>query len=255
MNYRRRLATLLLAGATACAWAQDGPRGNDGPPVPLGEPVAAEWIQDPDFGVRASRFGLDRRVEMYQWQRDGAGGYQQVWKPALVDSTDFDPGHENPPAVPLESRIWWASEVTLDGKPVELSVIKALGRWQDFRPSFTRLPVNLAATFQPEGDGLGSALNPLDPRTGDLRIHWRALQLPPLTDQVELQGGKWQLVVAGEAEDPVTAPAAPKPEITVQDERLPKRGEVRLVGKIVLGVLFALGVFLVRRIRRKRGRL
>lgn len=252
MNLRRWLATLLLAGVAVCAWAADTPSADAPQPAPAGEPVVATVIEDPDFGVRTSQFGLDRRVEMYQWQRDREGGYQQVWKPALVDSSTFPEGYRNPSALPLEGRIWWASGVRLDGKPVDLSVIKALGRWQDFRPGFTRLPANLAASFQPEGDGLGSALNPLDPRIGDLRIHWRALHLPPLAGKVELRDGKWQLV-AGQAGDPITA-AEPGRDAAAAAEQLPKRGEVRLVGKVILGVLVALGLLLLRRIRRRRPR-
>ena len=78
-----------------------------------------------------------------------------------------------------------ASIVSIDGKPVAPEVIGRLGQWRGFRPNFSALPGNLAATFQPEGDGLGSAENPLDPQVGDLRIDWRELTLPPLADKVE----------------------------------------------------------------------
>lgn len=251
MSLRRLMVVLVLAGAAASASADEVPRSDPQPAAPMGEPVSAAPIEDTDFGVRTSQFGLERRVEMYQWQRDGRGGYQQVWKPALVDSTAFDDGHENPRSFPLENRIWWARDVSIDGKPVELSVIKALGQWQEFRPGFTRLPANLAATFQPEGDGLGSALNPLDPNNGDIRIHWRALHLPPLAGKVQLRGGKWHLVAAAPSKDPVSAtPVATDPAPAA--ETLPKRGEVRLIGKLILGALLALGVLLVGRYRRRR---
>ena len=64
---------------------------------------------------------------------------------------------------------------------------------QDFRPGFSALPGNLAVTFQPEGDGLGSAENPLDPQVGDLRIRWRELVLPPLQDRIVMRDGRWRL--------------------------------------------------------------
>jgi MYXO-CTERM domain-containing protein len=51
----------------------------------------------------------------------------------------------------------------------------------------------MAVTFQPEGDGLGSADNPLAPEIGDLRIRWRELVLPSLQGQVRLVAGRWQL--------------------------------------------------------------
>jgi hypothetical protein len=72
-------------------------------------------------------------------------------------------------------------------------VVAALGKWQSFRPNFSALPGNMSATFQPEGDGLGSAENPLAPRVGDLRVTWRALVLPPLADRLVLRDGKWTL--------------------------------------------------------------
>ena len=253
MRCRRLVATLLIAGATAFAWAADAPRVNVPAAAPQGEPVVDGVLEDSEFGVRTRYFGLDRKVEMYQWQSDGRGGHQQVWKPALVDSSTFPPEHANPPTFPLESRIWWARQVTLDGKPVDLQVLKTLGSWQDFRPGFTRLPANLAATFQPEGDGLGSSLNPLDPRTGDLRIRWRALHLPALAGKVELRDGKWHLKA------PVrNAIAAPTPatvtEAPVEESPLQVRGEVRLLGKIALGGLLGIALLLVwvRRVRRKR---
>ena len=244
MSCWRWLAALLLATATAgAAGAVDATRAVGAPASPQGEPVAAEPIEDPEFGVRTTRFGLDRQVEMYQWQRDSRGGYQQVWKPALVDSSDFAAGYANPTEIPLASRIWWASAVTLDGKPVALPVLKALGRWQDFRPAFTRLPANLAATFQPEGDGLGSALNPLDPRIGDLRIHWRALHLPPMAGKVELRDGQWQLPApVPAASAPVQAELAPAAPVDPQ----PVADHVRAPGKILLAAALLLGLLFVR---------
>jgi uncharacterized membrane protein YecN with MAPEG domain len=82
-------------------------------------------------------------------------------------------------------------------------VIEQFGQWRQFRPNFSALPGNLAATFQPEGDGLGSAENPLDPQVGDLRIGWRELTLPALQGRVALERGTW-FPIAG---DPVDARA------------------------------------------------
>ncbi|MEO6171199.1 MAG: hypothetical protein ABIO84_09735 [Lysobacter sp.] len=235
-----------MAGA---AGAADAPRGVAAVVSPQGEPVAAKPIEDSEFGVRTSRFGLDRQVEMYQWQRDDRGGYRQVWKPALVDSSDYAADYANPTEIPLASRIWWASSVTLDGKPVALPVLKALGRWQEFRPAFTRLPANLAATFQPEGDGLGSAINPLDPRIGDLRIHWRALHLPPLIGKVELRDGTWQLPAPTRA---ASAPAQAQAQGQAQRappaaaDLQPPAHRPRAGGKILLFLAVSLGVLLVR---------
>jgi len=201
---------------------------------PQGEPDTRQVVRDPEFGVRARHFGLERRVEMLQWvPRDG--GYAKQWRAGQVDSTSFPPRYANPGALPLPSRRWIA-RVTIDGKPVSKAAIEALGQWQPFRPGFSALPGNLAATFQPEGDGLGSAENPLDPQVGDLRIHWRELQLPPLQDRLVLRDGEW-----------VVAPGA-------QQSREPAdggRGD-RYVAWLAGAGALALVLALVARVRRRK---
>ena len=111
---------------------------------------------------------LARRVEMYQWVPQG-DGYSQGWsaEPVEVD----DSAHANPP-FPLESDRWLPKAITIDGHALAPDAVEALAQWREFRPGFSALPGNLSATFQPEGNGLGSAENPLDPQVGDLRIHW-----------------------------------------------------------------------------------
>ncbi|MGV8942056.1 MAG: TMEM43 family protein [Lysobacter sp.] len=217
--------------------------------VPQGAPVRIGLVEDRDFGVRTTQFGLDRRVEMLQWQRDGEDRYEQVWKPALVDTSGFAPGRDNPPSFPLESRRWWAPEVTLDGKPLDLAVLKALGQWHEFRPGFTRLPANLAATFQPEGDGLGSSINPLDPQIGDLRIQWRELHLPPLAGHVELRDGQWQLSARTEK---AVLNARPLPPAAANAHAFEghRRGPWALGGALAVAVV--IGVLLLGRRRRRR---
>lgn len=163
---------------------------------PRGEPVTGSVLKDTEFGVGTRGVGLHRRVEMYQWRR-AEGGYRKDWSERPVDSSGFDAAHRNPGAFPMQSRYWVAADVSLDGKPVHEDVLKQLGAWHDFRPGFTALPGNLSATFQPEGDGLSSTENPLDPQVGDLRITWREMRLPQLQGRVALEQGRW---VPGKAE-------------------------------------------------------
>jgi uncharacterized membrane protein YecN with MAPEG domain len=183
----RGMLALLMLLAAGIVHAQEG------------EAVSDEVVRDREFGVSARHFGLERRVEMYQW-RAKDGGFERVWSEAPIDSTGYAPGHENP-AFPLRGRRWLAERVTLDDKPVDRSVIEQFGQWKVFRPNFSALPGNLTATFQPEGDGLGSAENPLDPQVGDLRIGWRELTLPGLQGHVSLERGTW-FPIAGDPIDP-----------------------------------------------------
>jgi len=193
-------AVLLITSATAFAQTE-----------PEGLPDPGPELVDREFGVTTRQFGLDRRVEMYQWRATG-NDYERVWNSARIDSSSFAPGHENPPNLPLENRRWWTERATLDGKPLDADVLRALGEWRVFRPSFSRLPANLAATFQPEGDGLGSAENPLDPQIGDLRVSWRELLLPPLAGKLELRDGVWHVSALAAAQASVLAYAAAEPD-------------------------------------------
>lgn len=152
-------------------------------------------LKDQEFGVFTRQVGLQRRVEMYQWLRKG-DGYAQDWHDAPVDSSGFAPQYANPGAFPLQTRYWIGQGITLDGKPLDENVLKVLGRWRQFRPGFTALPGNLSATFQPDGDGLSSSENPLNPQIGDLRVTWWEMALPPLTGQLTLHDGVWVLARA-----------------------------------------------------------
>lgn len=201
------IALFALAGLAFAAQARAQP-GEDA--EPLGEPVAGKRVVDRDFGVETRQFGLDRRVEMYQWRFTGKG-YERVWNAAPIDSAGFAPGHVNPARMPLENKRWWAQDATLDGKPIQVDVLRTIGEWRVFRPNFSRLPANLAATFQPEGDGLGSAENPLDPQIGDLRVSWRELRLPALEGKLELRDGRWRLLPEAAAAALAAAPARTAP--------------------------------------------
>lgn len=180
MRWWSGLLALLLAGA--CLAQTD----------PQGLPRADKPVADAEFGVGSRQLGLERQVEMFQW-RASATGYDKVWSRHPIDSSDFATGHDNPAGFPLTGRRWIAARILLDEKPLDAGVLEALGRWRDVRPDFSALPGNLSATFQPEGDGLGSAVNPLDPQVGDLRITWRELVLPPLKGAITMDNGAWML--------------------------------------------------------------
>ena len=231
-----RVAALLLCLSFAGgACAQDDM---------LGAPQPDRSVRDREFGVVARHYGLERRVEMLQWQRTPEGRYAVTWSEFPIDSGSFAAGYRNPPAFPLQSRRWMASKITIDGKPLDPEVVRQLGQWRLFRPSFSALPANLAATFQPEGDGLGSADNPLEPHVGDLRIHWRELVLPPLDDRLALRDGRWKLVQQADAPNPAKPSANDQPVVTPTD-RDHRPGWIAIA---VLALIVALGV----RYRRNR---
>lgn len=237
---------LLLAGGLPAGVLH----AQDAAAVPRSEPL----LRDVEFGVVARAPGLERRVEMLQWTR-APQGYVHVWSDEPIDASAFAPGHANPVAWPLPGRRWLARSVTLDDRPVDPQVVATLGEWRDFRPGFDALPGNMAATFQPEGDGLGSADNPLDPQVGDLRIRWRQLVLPPLQGRVVLRDGRWQLAPA----DPVVPGDAAAQPVPVQDAApaqasQPTPARARWPRWLAaLGMLVAAGAVLARIRRNRRG--
>lgn len=192
---------LLALWPAAAAWAQSAPEG---------DPRPSNTLEDPVFHEQSTQFGLERRVEMYQWRRDDDGSYAHVWNAAPIESTDFDELHRNPTRLPVRNREWWVRSATLDGRPLPIDVIRLLGQWVTLHPNFSRLPADLAKEFQPEGDGLASSDNPLAPETGDVRITWHEFVLPPLAGKVELRGGQWQLSPRAAA-----APAAARPAVDI----------------------------------------
>lgn len=179
-------------------------------PVPEDDPAPSNALEDPDFHVGSKQFGLERRVEMFQWRRDDEGRYATVWNAAPIESDDFDAQHRNPSKLPIRNREWWVESVSLDGRSLPINVVRLLGQWQTLRPNFSRLPADLGASFQPEGDGLASSYNPLAPAIGDVRITWHEFVLPPLAGKVELRGGTWQLSPKAAA-----APAVARPAIDI----------------------------------------
>lgn len=232
---RAALACLLLALA-GIATAQDVPA--------LAAPTPGSALHDKDFGVRTRQFGLQRSVRMLQWNQQG-NTFAKVWSDAPIASAGYPPANRNPGEFPLKTRYWIADHASLDGKPIDDDVLKALGQWRDFRPNFSALPGNLAATFQPEGDGLGSADNPLDPQIGDLRVTWRELMLPPLAGKVALAQGAWVM----KPDTEISAAAVPKSAADVASESAKAMSHLLPFGLGILVVILAL--FAARRHRER----
>lgn len=215
-----------------------------------GEPTPGEPVRDPEFRVSTRGFGLERQVQMYQWTASD-GGFRATWKDAPIDSSSFPDEYRNPQYWPLDSQRWWARDATLAGRPLDPEVLRRLGRWQRFRPDFSRLPANLAASFQPEGDGLGSSDNPTAPAIGDLRIRWRELVLPDLSGRVELRDGRWRLTPRAAAASVAAAPPTdPAVDIAPAEVEFQQRWWPWLVGGTV--AVLAVIVGLRRMLKRRR---
>jgi hypothetical protein len=243
---------LLALACAGMSVAHDAPAQA---PARADVPVAAAPLRDAEFGVDTRQFGLKRRVEMYQWQRTGNDGFRKVWSDRPIASADHPEGRRNPGAFALQTRYWIARDVRLRGRPLDEDVLKALGEWRPFRPAFSALPGNLSATFQPEGDGLVSAENPLDPQVGDLRVTWHEMRLPPLTGYVALRDGAWRLredALAQRASGRNDAGDAGTGPVDASWVDRVGRGTL-LIGAGILVVLFTAWVLRRRKADRRRG--
>lgn len=244
---RALLASLWIALAVAGTAVPTRAQAVDPGATPA--PRSAATLRDREFGVATRQFGLQRRVEMYQWRMGDDGRYRQVWWDRAIDSSGHDARHRNPGEFPLPTRYWIAQDVTLDGAPLDEDVLRRLGSWRGFRPGFTALPGNLSATFQPEGDGLSSAENPLDPQVGDLRVTWREMVLPPLDGRVALHGGRWSLV-----EGAGSAPAAAAGDAVAHAAQRPRSVLAQMLVYVPLAALMLLVVGFALRVRGQRRR-
>ena len=101
-----------------------------------------------------------------------------------------------------------------------------------------------AAAWAQEGEGLGSAENPLDPQIGDLRVSWRELILPPLAGKVVLRADVWQLAddsSGGVLPEPAAAALEPA------SDHLPRAWPF-----LALGLVLIVAIVVAMRRRRQR---
>lgn len=149
-------------------------------------------LKDPEFRVESRKLGFRRDVEMLQWARE-EGEYVKRWRDARMPDEGFDAAHRNPPMPLLRSAVWLSKDATIDGKPVDPSVLMSLGQWIRMRPSFSKVPYRWSRRFEPDGDGMSNSDNPLEPAIGDVRITWSEMFVPTLERQVVYANGLWQL--------------------------------------------------------------
>jgi hypothetical protein len=152
-----------------------------------GNAVTDEIVTDPEFGVAVNAIKLQRKAEMYQWKENkkrktkkklGGGkktvttySYNKSWSTNLIHSSNFKKpgGHQNPDAMPYQSKEIVASEVFLGEFKLPRSLVGKINK-------SSTLPVEDLADIEdfPDADFHGSGIyfgdNPSAPQIGDLRI-------------------------------------------------------------------------------------
>ncbi|MCE5231706.1 MAG: TMEM43 family protein [Mizugakiibacter sp.] len=195
----------VLTGADA----QPGPGVEGGLVLVAGTPQVISLATDLQFAVAASAPALVRKVEMFQWREIAFGGgapsYELDWVDRAVDSSRFRQprGHENPGAFPFEGARFYAPSVRLAGYTLSLPLLQAIPGYEAYAPDLSRLPPNLAASFQAVEGALTTSADPASPRLGDLRVSWAVVPLQPITVVARVRNGT--LVPAAGADGVATA--------------------------------------------------
>lgn len=159
-----------------------------------GTPEVVEPPRDPDFGVRVDTPLLVRKVQMFQWREVRVGGtvnYEMDWVDHAVDASRFErpQGHANPGPFPFDGARFVAPNVRLAHYHLDPAIVHALpGVGAPIRADLSRLPANLAASFQVVDGRLLTSTDPRSPQLGDLRVSWEAVPLQLVTVIARVDG-------------------------------------------------------------------
>jgi hypothetical protein len=172
------LGGFVLTGSAATP----GPDADGKLVLAVGSPEVKSPARDEQFGVAVDAPALLRKVEMFQWNETNVGGqrgYELDWFAHPIDSSAFhDPaGHSNPGAFPISAARFDSPGVVVAGFELDPALVHMIHGPEPIEPDFSRLPANMAATFQVRGGTLVTSANPAHPQVGDLRVSW--LQIAP----------------------------------------------------------------------------
>lgn len=176
------LGGFVLTGSAATP----GPAANGKLVLAAGTPEVKTPARDAQFGVAVDAPALVRKVEMFQWNEIRYGGqrsYEQNWFDHPIDSTAFNnpAGHANPGAFPINAARFDSPDVVVAGFKLAPALTDMIEGIEPFEPDLSKLPPNMAATFQPRDGTLLTSANPARPQIGDLRISWLRIAPKDLT--------------------------------------------------------------------------
>lgn len=177
-----------------------------------GRAESGETLTDPTFGVSAEVLRLEREVEMYQWDEDeetdkekkvGGGtrttttySYEKTWSERAIDSSGFHQpgGHENPGALPWQSRQVTADTVTVGDYRLSPGLVAKIDEWEALPlASLEALPDDLAdrARLHDGGLYLGEG-DPGSPEIGDVRVRFRVVRPTDVSVVAQQTGSTFQ---------------------------------------------------------------
>ena len=141
--------------------------------------VEDKTITDNVFQVSLHSAALDRVVEIYQWEEeeetDDDGGatysYNKVWHEGLIDSSNFQKGHDNPASVEYSSDSFYAQNVKLGNYLLASSQTSQMETDKVF--SLSDDNVAIPDGYKGNGKYVTNAENLDKPQIGDVRISWK----------------------------------------------------------------------------------
>lgn len=157
-----------------------------------GKANSSATLTDPVFGVSANALKLKRVVEMYQWKetsqsttKNKLGGgtetvktytYSKAWSDKVVNSADFkeSAGHQNPAALPYESKDQIADVITLGAFTLSPSLVAKINNFESVAiGSDTPLAEPLKSKAKMHDGGIYMGSDPTSPQIGDVRIKFK----------------------------------------------------------------------------------
>ena len=174
--------------------AVPGPASNGKLVLAVGAPEVKTPARDAQFGVAAAAPALVRKVEMFQWNETRYGGqrnYEMDWFDHPIDSSSFNnpAGHVNPGAFPINAERFDSPGVAVAGFKLAPALVRMVDGVEPFEPDLSRLPANMAATFQAHDGTLVTSADSRHPQVGDLRISWMRVAPAYLTVFARDDGG------------------------------------------------------------------
>lgn len=151
-------------------------------------------LADPVFGVVVNAIHLRRDVGMYQWKENAStrkktrvgGGtetvktytYEKIWSDSLIRSEKFQEvaDHENPAAMPYESRTYVADKVTLGAFNLSPSQVNKITNFTQLAitPDMP-IPGALGDESKIHDSGFYIGTDPASPQVGDIRVTFKAV--------------------------------------------------------------------------------
>lgn len=160
--------------------------------------------RDEAFNLGMATPVLTRYVEMFQWREVRVGStvhYEMDWVDRPLDASRFEhPAHHvNPGDFPVQGKQFDAGRVQLGRFALGPDLMHALPGSRTVAPDIKQLPPNLAASFSLYQNALVSSADPASPQLGDVRVHWEAVPVQPITVLARQDGDR--LVPATNAAD------------------------------------------------------